>query len=228
MLNVSIPSNATRPALPAWRWPPADCPRPDPLAGFFDRSAAVMRFQPNDEVFAEEDAADAVYRVVDGVVRQCRFTEDGRRQIGEFHYAGDMFGLEAGRRRTASAEAVTPCRLQVVGRSQLLAAAREDSALASALWQASCDELHRVQEQLFLLGRACAAERVLSFLQATAERLGTPSVVDIPMSRQDMADHLGLNIETVSRTITQLRNEGAIRLEGARRVRLCEDDLMVA
>lgn len=199
-----------------------------PLEDMFSAIGALVAYASRDEIFAEEDTAEAVYRIVSGVVRICKFTEDGRRQIGEFHFPGDMFGLEADRVHNFSAEAVTDCRIQTVKRRDLIEAARRDGELASALWDASSRELHRLHEHLFLLGRASAADRVMGFLRTMGERLRSPGVVDIPMSRQDIADHLGLNIETVSRTITQLRSEGAISLEGARRIRVCDDDLCAA
>jgi len=119
-----------------------------------------------------------------------------------------------------SAEAVTPCRVIVVRRSALLAAAGRDAELGSALWLHASRELQRMHEHLVLLGRKSAAERVEAFLRSTGQRLDSRTVVDIPMSRQDIADHLGLTIETVSRTMTQLRETGAIVLEGSRRIRI--------
>ncbi|GLK52270.1 helix-turn-helix domain-containing protein [Maricaulis virginensis] len=226
MLNATLPTDTRHCAVSALRCIAAEAG--DPLAKLFENDGATAHFRANDEIFAEEEAADAVYRVTEGVARICKFTEDGRRQIGEFHFSGDVFGLEYGSHRSVCAEAVTDCRVSIVGRAQLLAKARRDGELANALWRSSCDALHRMHEQLFLLGRANAADRVLAFFHMTAERLNSRGVVEIPMSRQDIADHLGLNIETVSRTITQLRGEGAIRLEGARRVCLDTHDRLYA
>ena len=179
-----------------------------------------MDFHRNAEIFAEEEPAEYLYLLVGGVVRTCKFLEDGRRQIGSFHFAGDVFGFEPSQEHEFSAEAVTPCRVIVVRRSALMAAAGRAAALGSALWLHASRELQRMHEHLVLLGRKSAAERVVAFLHSTGQRLDSRAVVDIPMSRQDIADHLGLTIETVSRTLTQLRETGAIVLEGSRRIRI--------
>ncbi len=190
------------------------------LLEIFSMMGSVIPFERNAEIFAEEEPADYVYMVASGVVRTCRFLEDGRRQIGAFPVAGDIFGFETSALHGFAAEAVTNCRIVVIRRSSLIAAARRDAALASALWLAAAQELQRMQEHMVLLGRKCATERVMAFLAGIAERLGAERIVEIPMSRQDIADHLGLTIETVSRTMTQLQESGAIRLESARRIRL--------
>ncbi len=192
----------------------------DVLGDTLAMMGSAMSFERNEELFAEEEPADYVYKVVSGVVRTCKFLEDGRRQIGEFHFPGDVFGFEPCANHTFSAEAVTPCRVVIVKRAALMAAAGRDAELGSALWIAATRELGRLHEHMVLLGRKSARERVMAFLASAAERQCDAPVIDIPMSRQDIADHLGLTIETVSRTMTQLQDTGAISLEGSRRVRV--------
>ncbi|WP_246479703.1 cyclic nucleotide-binding domain-containing protein [Kaustia mangrovi] len=192
----------------------------DVLGDTLAMMGSAMSFERNEELFAEEEPADYVYKVVSGVVRTCKFLEDGRRQIGEFHFPGDVFGFEPCANHTFSAEAVTPCRVVIVKRAALMAAAGRDAELGSALWIAATRELGRLHEHMVLLGRKSARERVMAFLASAAERQCDAAVIDIPMSRQDIADHLGLTIETVSRTMTQLQETGAISLEGSRRVRV--------
>jgi CRP/FNR family nitrogen fixation transcriptional regulator len=177
----------------------------------------TITVDPNQEIFGEEEPAASVYKVVSGAVRTTRLLSDGRRQIGAFHLAGDVFGLESGPLHRFSAEAIAPCEIAVVRRSALERAAERDSGAARQLWALTSHELEDLQDHMLLLGRKNAAERVGSFLLKLARRASS-AVVDLPMSRGDIADHLGLTLETVSRTISQLVRERAISLQGARRV----------
>ncbi|WP_185984794.1 helix-turn-helix domain-containing protein [Aureimonas mangrovi] len=170
-------------------------------------------------LYAEETAADQVYLIVAGCVRVGRYEADGKRQINAFHFAGEMFGFEPGRRHRFFAEAVSACELTVLPRATLQNLAALDGALARRLWGHAEDELQRAQEHM-LLCRQAAVSRVLHFIEGVAERLGDPFEVELPMSRQDMADHLGLTIETVSRAMTCLSANGETSTTGARRVRL--------
>lgn len=192
------------------------------LDGTLSKLGSVASFDRNTEVFADEEPAEYVYQVISGTVRTCKFLEDGRRQVGAFYYPGDLFGLEPFDAYSVSAETVTPCQIRMVKRAALTAVAAHDAALASALWMIATRELQRVNEHMVLLGRKCAAERLLDFLNNTAIRLNSPELVDIPMSRQDIADHIGLTIETVSRTMTRLQETGAIALDGSRRVHVID------
>lgn len=209
MIPTTLPlqSNRTAPFVA----PPA--PRP-PLADLFALQGTVMPFERNGEIYAEEEAAEYVYRVVTGTVRVCKLLSDGRRQIETFHRAGDVFGLEAGATHDFSAEAVTACTIALIKRSTVFAAAERDGDVARALWSLASRALQRSQKHLLLLGRKTAQERVAAFLVD----LAAGNAVDLPMSRQDMADYLGLTIETVSRTLTQLENADLIALPTARRI----------
>jgi len=180
----------------------------------------TMAFARNEEIFAEEEDADFVYQVISGAVRDVRGLSDGRRQIGAFHLSGDVFGLECGAAHRFSAEAVTDCKIALIRRSALEKTAEADGAAARQLWNLTVCELQRLQEHLLLLGRKSAAERVALFLISMAERGAAGEVVDLPMSRMDIADHLGLTIETVSRTMTQLERDHAITMAGPRCVQL--------
>jgi len=186
----------------------------------------VMSFARNSEVYGEEEAAGFVYRVVSGVVRTVHMLSDGRRQVAAFHYAGEVFGLEAGELHRLCAEAVTDCRIAVVHRAALDRAAREDGAAARELWALAVRDLQRLQDHLLLLSRKGAVERVAGFLAEMVERTHAEGGVDLPMSRSDIADYLGLTIETVSRSFTQLERDGVIGLSGARRVALRNRDAL--
>jgi CRP/FNR family nitrogen fixation transcriptional regulator len=192
------------------RTPPAAC---DLMPGTRRRIAAGK------EICVQDDDAVEIYQLVSGAVRTTHLTADGRRQIGAFNFPGDIFGLECGAVHRYSAEALTDCEVIVARRSALCGAENEVTALDRAVWTGTARQLERTQEHLMLLGRKTACEKVAAFLSDVAARFGR-DVTDLPMGRQDMADYLGLTIETVSRMITQLQSEGLIEFFGCRRYRL--------
>ncbi len=182
----------------------------------------TMRFARNEEVFAEEEHADFVYKIISGAVRDVRMLDDGRRQIGAFHLAGDVFGLECDAAHRYAAEAVADCEIALVRRSTLERAAAADGAAARKLWRITSHDLQRLQDHLLLLGRKSAAQRVAAFLIDLSNRLLQPKAVDLPMPRGDIADYLGLTIETVSRSLTQLERAHAIAMPSARHIVLLD------
>jgi CRP/FNR family nitrogen fixation transcriptional regulator len=144
---------------------------------------------------------------------------DGRRQIGAFYLPGDMFGLEASDTHASSAEAIGDTTILVFKRSAVLALSARDADAARELWEMTARELQRAQDHMLLLIKS-AQERVASFLMEMAARGCGNDEVSLPMSRQDIADFLGLTIETVSRTIGQLEHANAIALPSSRRIAL--------
>jgi CRP-like cAMP-binding protein len=187
-----------------------------PSGGTLDLGAQ-MSFPRNAEIYGEGEAADYIYRVVSGAVRTYKVVADGRRQVGGFYLPGDMFGLELGDEHTFSAEAIAESKALVIKRTAVLARAERDSELARELWTLTAQELRRGQDHLMLLIKS-AHERVAAFLLEMAERLADNSAVELPMSRQDIADHLGLTIETVSRTLTHMENLATIQVAASRRI----------
>ena len=185
------------------------------LLAAFDRLGARVRFRREEEIYGQDDDADRFYRVISGVVRTSRLTFDGRRQVGDFYYPGDVFGLEPGPDHRFAAEALADCEIQVVRRGALRAFAG-DTEVDRAILEATRLEMERLQEHVMLLGRKGARERVASFLIGLAQR-GLEDQVDMAMSRQDMADYLGLTIETVSRMLTQLQSEAIVAFRSTRR-----------
>jgi len=157
--------------------------------------------------------------VISGAVRTTRLMGDGRRQIGDFYYPGDLFGIETGPKHRFSAEALGDCEILFVKRSALKHYGEEGARLERAVWQATAKALERTQEHLMLLGRKTACEKVASFLLEMADR-SKAEVVTLPMGRQDMADYLGLTIETVSRMLTQLQADGLVEFTGCRHFRI--------
>ncbi|PTS83223.1 MULTISPECIES: cyclic nucleotide-binding domain-containing protein [unclassified Caulobacter] len=185
----------------------------------FEAVGSRQRFSPGEEVFAQDEDADLLYRVLQGSVRSTRLLEDGRRQVGGFYYPGDVFGLEVGLHHRSSAEALDNALVLIVKRSALKHQGREGALLERMVWQATGLELQRVQDHMLLLGRKSALERVSHFLRTIAKP-GTSGWTLLSMSRKDIADYLGLTIETVSRMISQLQAEGAVVFDGARRFRI--------
>lgn len=177
-----------------------------------------MHFRRNEEVFGEGEAAEYVYRVVSGAVRTIRFSGDGRRQILNFYLPGDIFGLEAGKHHTLSAEAVADCDLALVRRSLIDTAAKQDTAAAQAVIAMMQRQLQNAQEHALVLGRKSAGERVAAFLLKLADRVTAQCEIDLPMSRADIADYLALTIETVSRAFTQMERDHTIALPSSRHV----------
>jgi CRP/FNR family nitrogen fixation transcriptional regulator len=176
-----------------------------------------MLFSRNDEIYGETEPADYLYKVVSGAVRTSKVLADGRRQIGGFYVAGDIFGLEIGEEHAFSAEAITDCKVLVIKRSALVALAGRDHEVAHQLWTITGSELRRVQEHILLLIKS-AQERVATFLLEMAERIPAGNAVELPMSRQDIADYLGLTIETVSRNLSILEKAATIELPSSRRI----------
>jgi CRP/FNR family nitrogen fixation transcriptional regulator len=174
-----------------------------------------MHFDRNAEIYGADEPADFFYEVVTGAVRTYKVLADGRRQIGAFHLPGDVFGLEAGDTHGFSAEAVVNSTVRVAKRAGIVALAARDANVAAGLWTATARSLRGAQEHMLLLGRKSAEERVASFL---LEMASGREIIELPMSRQDIADYLGLTIETVSRTLTHLEDVAAIALPTSRRV----------
>jgi CRP/FNR family nitrogen fixation transcriptional regulator len=129
-----------------------------------------------------------------------------------------MFGLETDAAHAFSAEAISDCEVLLVKRTAFLAHATRDCAMVTEIWAQTMTHLHRAQNHMLLLGRKNAQERIATFLLEMAARLSKSGEIELPMSRQDIADYLGLTIETVSRTLTQLERDGLIAIPASRRI----------
>jgi CRP/FNR family transcriptional regulator, nitrogen fixation regulation protein len=190
---------------------------PRPYADTFDLIGAAMPFARNAEIYGENEPADYFYKVISGTVRTYKVLSDGRRQIGGFHLPSDVFGFETHAEHSCSAEAITNAKILVIRRSAVTALAARDHSVAQQLLGMTARELGRAQNHIMLLIKT-AQERVAGFLLEMADRAAGHNEIDLPMSRQDIADYLGLTIETVSRTLTLLENSAAIALPTARRI----------
>jgi CRP/FNR family nitrogen fixation transcriptional regulator len=177
-----------------------------------------MRFERNEEIFGEDEPAEYVYRVMSGAVRTMRFTSEGRRQILGFHLPGDVFGLELGDEHSLSAEAVAATDVIMVRRSVIEKAANDDMGAARSLLKLTGEQLASAREHALVLGRKGAGERVAAFLLQLANRFVAKREMELPMSRADIADYLGLTIETVSRAFSEFERQSAIALPSSRHV----------
>lgn len=188
----------------------------EPVAALF-RMGVTMAFAKDEEIYGQDEDADLIYRVLEGAVRTTRVMADGRRQIGDFYLAGEIFGLETGPVHRFAAEAVRDSVILVVKASALRGPGEDIQRLG---WEATRRELERAQEHVLLLGRKTACERVASFLKGLSDQSGGAPVVDLPMGRQDMADYLGLTIETVSRMLSQLQSGRIVSFCATRQFRV--------
>lgn len=189
----------------------------NPLVESMHLMGAVLAYKRNTEIFGEDEPADYIYKVVSGSVRTYKILSDGRRQVCGFYLPGDCFGLQFSEEHTFSAEAIADSKVLVVRRSALTALADRDAAVGRELFALTARELRRMQDQVLLLVKS-AQERVASFLVEMSERAAAGNAIELPMSRQDIADYLGLTIETVSRTLTSLEGCAAIELPTSRRI----------
>ncbi len=170
-------------------------------------------FARDDEIYGQAEVADLIYQVVSGAVRTSRLMSDGRRQVGDFYYQGELFGMEPGQEHVFSAEAVADTVVLIVKRS--VAHEASGGMLEQLVGGAARRELQRAHEHVLILGRKTACEKVASLLMNIADRSHYESV-ELPMGRQDMADYLGLTIETVSRMLTQLQVSAVVEFAGLR------------
>jgi CRP/FNR family nitrogen fixation transcriptional regulator len=189
-------------------------------------AGTVVRIPAGQEIFAEGDAADVFYKVVSGVVRACKFLSDGRRQIAAFHVAGEIFGYELAPDHQLAAEAVNDCTLICYRRRTVELMAQKDEAITRQLLQYAMQNLAQVQSHALLLARRGAAEKVATFLLDWQDRCDQGDVVQLAMTRQEIADHLALTIETVSRSLSQFERDGVISLPTSRDVRLLNTEAL--
>lgn len=188
-----------------------------------------VELDPRQALFAQGEEADAVYNITTGAVRLSRLLPDGRRHVMGFAVLGDFLGLALAERFTVTAEALSPVTLCRFERRAFAALVNEKPHLLQRLHERAGYELTLAQDHMMLLSRRTAEEKVACFLISLRERyarLGqTSATLELPMGRQDIADHLGLTIETVSRMLTRLDREkvilivpGGVRLTDARRL----------
>jgi CRP/FNR family transcriptional regulator len=186
-----------------------------------------VQLAPGQPLFHEGDPATRVFTLTNGTLKLYTLLPDGRRQVTGFMHPGDFLGITVADEHAFSAEALEPSRLCWFPRTRFDDFTEEHGEMERELYRLAAHELAAAQQQMVLLGRKSAAERVASFLlllaQKAERRLGAKArFVDLPMSRTDIADYLGLTKETVSRVLSALRRDRRIRLEALDRIEILD------
>jgi len=197
-----------------------------PALGVAANAGMAQTVASGEAVFIEGDPAENFYEVIRGTVRLHKLLPDGRRQITGFLSAGHLLGLSHANAYVYSAEAIGPVTVLCYPRARLDRLMDEVPGLARRLLVAASDELRQAQDQMLLLGRKTAAEKIASFLATLATLQGgaASEELELPMSRNDIADYLGLTMETVSRTLAKLKRDRLIALPTHTRVELLDRD----
>lgn len=186
--------------------------------------AEPVRFEPGQALTRQGERADYLFNITSGAARIQTLLADGRRQITGFLFAGDFVGLEAAARHAGSVEAIEPvtaCRFSMADYRTLV---RQTPALEAVLLERAGHELAEARSQILLLGRKTAEEKLASFLIALSDRDPMRPHADgelrLPMSRTEIADYLGLTIETVSRVLGRFRTAGIVQLVSVSELRI--------
>ena len=171
-------------------------------------------YKKGTEIFGEKEPAEYVYQVMSGAVRSYKLLSDGRRQIGAFHLAGDIFGLEIGTDHRFTAEAIVDTTVRLMRRRSLDIVAQSDVKVARNLLSMTTNNLRHAEDHMLLLGRKTSLERVAAFLIEMDRRSTAAGILALPMCRRDIADYLGLTLETVSRALSRLHDLGILGFVG--------------
>jgi CRP/FNR family nitrogen fixation transcriptional regulator len=183
-----------------------------------ERIGARLGFARNQEIYAEGDTAGWWYKVVSGTVRISKLLADGRRYIAEFCFAGDCFGFDRVGLRPFAAEAVTDAVVIRVPRNASEQLMDRNPAAARELRETMLRDLAQAHGRMLLLGRMTATERVAAFLLEMVERRDHAKTLDLPMSRNDIADYLGLTTETVCRVLSAFKRDEVIAIPDPHRI----------
>ena len=215
----------TAPAIPATKVFPAPRTPVAPtidhfsvIASFSGVAATEYSYRKDEEIYGEGEPCEYVYQVICGAVRTYKLLNDGRRQIGAFHLPGDVFGLDAGSTHRLTAEAIADTTVRLVKRRSLEAVAGSNVQVAHNLWTMTASDLRHAEDHMLLLGRKTATEKVATFLLEMDRRLAKAGMMALPMCRRDIGDYLGLTLETVSRTLSQLSDQGILMFSSARQI----------
>jgi CRP/FNR family nitrogen fixation transcriptional regulator len=198
--------------------------RPHPLESL-DALAAITPCHRGQEICGQGRPAESWYFVIAGAARRCAIRADGRRQIIGLLLPGDFFGFTAFDEYDCTVEAIAEATvLAAYPRRRVELLADSDPKLARELRQLTFEAMSRLQAQLMTLGRITALEKVGSFILEMATRLsqGHPDTVALPVTRYDIADYLAVSVETVSRSLTDLKQRGVIRVSGTRTVKIMD------
>lgn len=199
----------------------------DASADRFERGT-IRRIEAKEHVFCDGDPRTHVFRIEEGVIALSKLLGDGRRQIIEFAYPGDYIGLGTLREHIFDAQATCAAKVRCLSATALEQEASRDASLALRLYKAVSAELAAARSLLVSVGQQSAMERLAGFLVGLSARAESDeNVVKLPMRRSDIADLLGLTIETVSRTITKLRTMKVIDVVRGTEVHILDADRLV-
>ncbi|MFZ3335147.1 MAG: helix-turn-helix domain-containing protein [Xanthobacteraceae bacterium] len=223
-------SSSIYPPIPRQRRPAADQGSAGDRAlttfDFIVRAAGVsIPYLRGAEIFGEDEPAEHLYKVVTGAVCTYKILSDGRRQITGFYLPDEFFGLQYSDEHCFSAEAIKDAKIIAIKKSALMTAAKGDAVVSHRLLLLTALELSRAQNRVLLLAKS-AQERVVGFLLEMASRSPSGRSIQLPMLRQDIADYLGLTIETVSRTLKTLKNLAAIEVS-TRHIVICNRSTLI-
>lgn len=222
MLGQAMTSTPTttlyRPAAPM----PAPVGRTDDQEAWLDTKGMRSSVARDDVLFNEGDEARSCYRIVSGAIRVVKIMADGRRYVVDFFLPGDVVGLDGTGTYEFTAEAIVDSELMRYPRPRIDTALEDNPKAGRRLLELTFRRLAAAQSQMLLLGRMNAVERIATFLLNLERRLGPgragPRMVRLDMTRMDIADHLGLTLETVSRMLNQLKRRGIIDLPHPQRI----------
>jgi len=176
--------------------------------------SSEFHYRRDTEIFGEAEPAEFIYQIIEGAVRSYKLLSDGRRQIGAFHLPGDIFGVENGNVHRFTAEAIVDTTVRFLKRQGVEHVAAGDASVVRDLLFLTTKNLQHAEDHMLLLGRKTSLEKVAAFLIEMDRRSTAAEVMELPMSRRDIADYLGLTLETVSRAISILHNEGILNFVG--------------
>lgn len=187
-----------------------------PIIRGTNTGAQIIPMPSGRPLFRDGDDADHVYEIVEGVVRSSKLLLDGRRQVLSFGYPGDLVGISHDRIYHSDCDTVCPAKVRVYRKNAFNTSFDSDPEFYDRLLKYAAAEVNSMHEHFIMLGCKSATEKVASFLAAIMDRAGKRKeggiYVNLPMCRSDIADFLGLSHETISRTLTRLREDGVIRL----------------
>jgi len=187
------------------------------MLGSSRRIGIVRSYPRKSQIIREDDPADHVYEVISGTLCTCKVLREGRRrQIAGFYFPGDICGLESAKKHGVTVEAITNAKVRVFKKRALTTLASSNLEVADRLLALTTRELAHRQDHLLLLLSTTAEERIIYFLMEMVHRASPreDNLIHLPMARRDIADYLGLTLETVSRTLWDFERRGAIEISG--------------
>jgi CRP/FNR family nitrogen fixation transcriptional regulator len=176
-------------------------------------SVSNFKYPRGAKIFGETEPSEYIYQVIEGAVRTHKLLPDGRRQIGAFHFRGGIFGLDNSEAHRFTAEALVPTTVRFAKRESVEEVARNDPAILHTMLLMITNSLAHVENHMLLLGRKTSRERVAAFLLEMHLRSTAAGALNLPMSRRDIADYLGLTIETVSRAMSEFGRSDILKFD---------------